>query len=459
MKLPRNGKVVIIDDKISEVATLMTALSSEAIPFTYYQDEMGKDLPSHPLKNIRLVFLDLELQTDISTLNSKDIIGSAIIRLRKILGKENGPYILAIWSTRYDEYGDAFFKELNNKRNLYIQPITKVVLEKSKIKDAFSDIKSAINSEIDANNSLKTLLVWESIINESAGEITNDFVVVANADEKVNYRLNVLLHKLACAHFGEQIKNVDGKEQVRGCYSILNNTLSDRIDQNIRNHNQGDLFNDMSEDILKEDSLFASKINNMLHLVKDNTVESICPGSMALPLETIKSTEFSLSDSETLRTYLKYDFFTERYESLIRGAFEYNENQLIEDIIKDSGYYVELNVTPPCDYAQDKMVLCRILPGILFSIDEMYPKIKKGQGKLEYIRKFLKHADYLFQSDFSIEINNKRYMLILDFRYLYGLSKERVNKVKSHYRIKDKLLNDIQVKLSGHVNRVGLLYL
>ena len=56
MILPNNGKAVIIDDQLSEAFPLMTLLSQEKVPFVYFQDEGGDDLPEEPLKNIRLIF-------------------------------------------------------------------------------------------------------------------------------------------------------------------------------------------------------------------------------------------------------------------------------------------------------------------------------------------------------------------------------------------------------------------
>jgi len=499
MKLPRNGKVVIIDDDVNDVVKLMTALSHECIPFVYFQSEDGEDLPIDPLKNVRLVFLDLELQTNISGMNNKQVVGVAMDRLERILGSNNGPYLLVIWSTKYEEYGEAFLEEIYKKDNKEIHPVRHFVLEK-KLKDDkdFEAIKEAINTEIDANSALKAMLIWESIINESAGEITNNFVDVAKIEDNVDLGLNKLLYKLAQSSLGKQIMEVGvtGNEKVNGCYSTLNQALIDTLEQNIKNHGQDELFNNINitpEDINDD---FIARLNTQLHLSIHKEYKSTSPGRFAFCIEELKEDLKRVDNNLNLkieginnnsknpnkelsikRAEKDFDLIRDNIKR-IQASKETNRNRIINDsILRDKdkrinfdsvrenitelGLYIELNVSPQCDFAQKKMPYVRILPGMLVREEDSILSINIIEEKDEKEKKDIlnKKADYLYVSDFSIRVRSTNYRLILDFRYLYSEKETVVRKRITSFRIKDKLLNDIQVKLSGHVNRVGLLYL
>src|SRR5260221_8930358 len=127
MILPGNGKVVIIDDQLTEAFPLMTLLSQEKVPFIYFQDEGGDDLPEQPLKNIRLVFLDLKL---IASERTKDIISAIVSRLTRILSEDNGPYMMVVWSTHKSDYYADLLAEFDTKLKKY-KPILIVTLPKS----------------------------------------------------------------------------------------------------------------------------------------------------------------------------------------------------------------------------------------------------------------------------------------------------------------------------------------
>ena len=60
MDLPKNGSVVIIDDKIEEAFPLMNALAKRGVPYSYY-DGKSKNYPEKTLDNVRIIFLDMHL--------------------------------------------------------------------------------------------------------------------------------------------------------------------------------------------------------------------------------------------------------------------------------------------------------------------------------------------------------------------------------------------------------------
>ena len=140
MILPTNGKVAVFDDKYNDVKNLLGALSKNAVPYFYFQDEGGEDLPEKPISNIRLVFLDLELVTDGSA-NPQNIISSIGGRLSKVL-EQNSNYVLVYWSTKQQLYGEIIDNAFENGLSNY-KPILKISLNKV---EALRDVNNTIES-------------------------------------------------------------------------------------------------------------------------------------------------------------------------------------------------------------------------------------------------------------------------------------------------------------------------
>jgi hypothetical protein len=102
-QLPRDGSVLIIDDKVEEALPLIQLLSQKGIASTYYSGKNDRELPISPTQKIRLAFVDVELIPSAS----KNTYVQIILRLLdKILPDENGPYIMIVWSMRENVYND-----------------------------------------------------------------------------------------------------------------------------------------------------------------------------------------------------------------------------------------------------------------------------------------------------------------------------------------------------------------
>lgn len=120
-----------------------------------------------------------------------------------------------------------------------------------------------------------------------------------------------------------------------------------------------------------------------------------------------------------------------------------NDENLRNKILETSTL-IELNVTPLCDYAQDKAILFRMLPGII--IDAAYRE------------HFNTKSLYTYLSDADFRLNGSDSLFLFDFRYLCSIPKDELKKRVATLRLKQQLLSDIQVKLSSHINRSGVLF-
>ncbi len=474
MILPTNGKVAIFDDKYDQVKKLLGALSKNGVPYFYFQDEGGDDLPSEPISNIRLVFLDLELVTDGSA-NVQNIVSSIGGRLSKVL-EEKANYVLVYWSTKREKYGQIIDDAFNNGLSNY-KPILKISLNKAEaLQDANNTINFIIN-EIKANAAgfevLKVFSFWENLVNDSAGNLVDGFTDFISKDELWDDNAKYILYKLAYAYGGKEIASLSEIEQVKNAYYTMNHTLIDSIENVIsfKIESQKEHFVKVISPSFEGADNFTTIINKKL-LVSDKSFSAHIPGCIFFveeaidrekkeiiqSIEKIKSNDL-IPESKKLAVLKKAEAngeFINREIAFKHKAFIKNYNSIFNDFLSEEGrsdrasildecLKMELNISPMCDYAQGKMPCCRIVPG--FFIPEKFENIIKKNNAFNYI------------ADPKINIDEVNYILVLDFRYLYSISESILKNKKSSLKLRQLLLADIQLKLGSHINRAGVLYL
>lgn len=419
MILPDNGKAVVIDDKISEVQGLFAALSSKKVPFVYYSSEEGKDLPVTPLDNVRLIFLDLLLVDDSARQEPKQIVSNIVARLKKVINKDNGPYVLVYWSNKTKEYYDEFKKEFAGSLKEY-KPLIEVMLDKSKNNDIdyiVGEMEKKFNEQFGA---LNAFLFWESTVNKSGGNVVNEFAGFKLPEPATpDQSLKNILYKLAKAVDENGVDDLDDESKMKKAFDPVNEVLLDLLYSNIENC-EWPKITEINPSGSGDDENYTASINARLHLRKLTSAQ----------------------EKKALRSGNLYFI----------DIAEENGSQVSEIISRNiSGtisnkYFIKLDVSPQCDYAQREKIKCvRLLPGIMFEYSDTTIKIKGN-------------ADYRYGQCPAFFIDGKKYGIVFDFGYLTSEIIEEFKKqsLEAKYTIGIKLLADIQAKLARHINRPGI---
>jgi hypothetical protein len=415
MILPDNGKVVVIDDKPDEVKALISALSKEKVPFVYYSKEDGSDLPEQPINNVRLIFLDLLLVVDSENLSPQTVIGIIASRLRSILSRENGPYVLIYWSTQEDR----FKKPLENAFKTILADFAPFISFSMPKTDNLETIKSELHLKFKNFKSLNAFLLFESIVNKSGGEIYNDYTSIYERDSNWNRNLKGVIYSLSQSLVGK--KNTiaaTNKEKMKYAFSTIANTLIENIERNLENFSNLDIRK--IENINHSEGKLL-KINSKLHLLYSlNGFRHFQSGNLYL----------INNDSHDINRLI-----IDNTES----------NSKANEVISSNPKMVELDVTPSCDYAQNKFYYVRLLPGILTSI--------------VFSRKYFKNTEYNYNLCPPMKIENHNHYLLFDYRFLRTLKMEELksNYNRPKYRLRTELLVDIQTGLAKHMNRPGII--
>jgi hypothetical protein len=369
MILPNNGKVVVFDDQPKDIESLLKALSTTGIPFLYYQDELGDDLPENPIENIRLVFLDLELVVNGTT--PHNIISPIAARLKRVLTKNN-TYILVYWSTKEEKYRQTLEKAFNTTLIDY-KPIMILSLNKAAAKEAPNAadyVKNALKDEMQDFSSLNAFMLWESAVNNAAGKITNGFTSIYAKDRNWDEKNHALLYSLAKAQAGDDsVRGLDNNGKLVAAFDLINCNLIDTV-----------------EDI------FTSGLDSItLHeIVSGNPNTSIAEKSKI-------NTSLHVNASTSFKHFYSGNLYLRDMDGTGREIIQKNVNaNRINDLMKENTKVVCLDVTPSCDYSADKNY-SRMLYGIIID----------GQ---KFSKNDIKNSQFLYRQCPIMQIDRLSYL-------------------------------------------------
>jgi hypothetical protein len=422
MILPNNGKVVVIDDTLAEIKDLLLALTKEKMPFLFFSDREGRDLPEEnkPLENVRLVFLDLDLGLGNGS-DPKTKIRLVQERLVRII-KEKTPYVLVIWSNHESELYKYLEDEFNNGFKEY-KPVFKCSLDKTVLKRADVDVVKFIQEGMKENvkqySSFNAFMLWETLVNDAVGQVTNELTQIFPFDDNWDKNIKNLFYQIAFAELGsEDIEHNGDDERLNIAVKTINTSLVDYVEKNIdeRLHQVG--IQDIKQGGAGLPADAKISLHTGIHLVCGNRLKHPASGNL----------------------YLFEEITMEN--PLIVSLIKSEKRQIVVD---SKAIHVVIDVTPACDYAQ-RRGYTRLLHGILFD-----GSITKAVNDMEFVYKQCPVMNY-----------HKPMNLVFDFKTFEAYDKksflERYTE-KPKYRLRTNLLLDVQAQLANHINRPGIFSL
>lgn len=423
MILPNHGKIIIIDDEEKDVKSLMNALKKEKMPFLFYSDQGGDDLPENgPIPNVRLVFLDLDLGIG-DSFNRKQKVRIVQERIVKLI-EPNTPYVLVIWSTHEDTLLNILIEDFSGHFKEYA-PIIRCSFDKQETingghANPLQIIRDKLKNEFSKFEAFNAFLLWESIVGKSSAEVVNGFTQIFELDDSWNKNLLAFFFRLAEANVGrERISELNDQQKLQLALETITLALTDTVETNIRSEiNKLNLAIEENGAIISVDQLIA--INSKLHVINSDILEHFLPGNV----------------------YLQDFTDDEKVEAIVRDAFD---KRKIKAIIDSKPRTIKVDITPVCDYSQSKGYT-RFLSGIL--VDFSYFQNKKSPSKAS-----------IYNLCPILEILGNRYYAVFDFRYFKSIPQKYV---KKHYRnpefrFRSQILLDLQAGLSNHINRPGIV--
>ncbi|OGU55943.1 MAG: hypothetical protein A2X64_08945 [Ignavibacteria bacterium GWF2_33_9] len=467
MILPDSGKIIIIDDNVEQALPLIQLLSKKKIPVIYYNND--KDFyPSDCIDNIRIIFLDLQLTANT---DEKTIVSLAKQLLNKLVNNNNPLYLLIVWSLKEKNYPDLI-TELNtlpnkpayiltlNKADYFNQQNINTFNEEKFIKTIQDDIKIAgdfdvlkllsqtlkenlnkfeintpqlkyilkddvisliekkLKEELEKAGMFQLFIIWENLVNNAAGNIVNQFSGFYPFDDNWNKNISAVFYNLAKAYSGKTLDEKDKNEIIKNSLFTFNATFIDNLENLILNSK--DLTDcSINFDVSEIPNEVKSKINSKILLIENiASIENVIPGLI-----------FKIEDSKKKQNLVEY---------ILNVKPEDKQKVITETIL------IECEISPICDYIQDKKKYNRFLTGILCPAE---------------FKKFIKTADYLYKSNMELFLIGKIFILIFDYRLLHTSENSAELPGEKICVLRKEIFNEIQSGLVKHINRYGVLYL
>lgn len=487
MDLPKNGSVVIIDDKINEALPLMNALAKRGVPYFYY-DGKNKSYPEKTLDNVRIVFLDMHLDEAAGgASNTKNIVSLLVGGIDAVVDKNNGPYIIMVWSKHDSQHFKELRDTLLNKNSVSCRPIAVLNMEKSlcfesmciaenstsiewKLKDdGMNIIEKNLRSQLSKMDSFMILYNWENGIKNSARETVKAMGNLFDGeDQQWNDNLKACMVRMAKAYAGQMLEMTE-EQIIKNFYYAMNNIISDfngTETEQMAKLIVGEIKipeskNDISGNILvslknQEKEYTLSCDNDMYYIYEGET--NILQNKKMKKLFSNKEDGYNeirqllydmyLSNICTVNSLLNIrNYIIDRsrpgnvYEASEELKKELCNIRNIDEGIRNNIRGIELEISPICDYAQNKRKRLRILPGLEIPAKFM----DKEDSKYSYLT-------------IPMMIDGRERKILFDFRFF---SSELINYFEGKeplYAVGDGLLQNIKEELSAHSVRSGIVF-
>jgi len=451
MNLPLNGRIAIIDNEIDQALPLIRIFSKNQMPYVFYKGDDLSYLPDENsmINDIRLLFLDINLLNS-KTPSVKEVKSSLYGVIRKVISENNFPYSLIYWSRQENEYSkvveDLFNNELSDRK-----PINLIPFVKSDFFPNFSDVEvenhldllNEIKKVIDNQYAYSYLLNWENTVHLSADKTLQEIFSSYHVFKDWPNNANFILEKLGNAYLGKHFNDNLSEDKIKASFISFNSVFKDTLEHNIYNSvilNPQNLTYDITQVQSK-----VNTINEKLNISRN--VKHICESGNVIVFEERDDLFGKLLNRLIsllqLKNILKNG--TKEIEEVELKKLVSKEHKRIKEEIKKSWVKLAIVVTPVCDYVQkENKIFDRIVKGVLIPIE--FKDFVEDKSEAVYILPF------------SINHNNKAYIMILDFRYFVTLDLIS-EKVTGLFRIRQELLSEIQSKLARHINRQGILFL
>lgn len=449
-------RILVVDDRKDHGECIARTLWDKHIPVLFINydearlveiEEAGNIAKHH---GVRAILLDINLSGSGSA-NHTDYARAEKV-LNTFLDKNNGPWTLITWSTFGGNHPQELYQYLCERLPISIRPISFAVLDKTPYVDGENAIPddlpvdqrehlaSELTDLINGLESLKILGQWERSVYACASEVICNLttpVLVGGGDEiLLNNRLMKIILEIAKAEAG---KSIDTHNISDPLYHVLGQILNDRI---LHSAPSPISFQQLPADTDLLDGSWKYSLNTMLHLELSAKVQGKSqPGSIFIyPSEEFPQSIPSLNN-EDKSAFIKDNFICNKFDT--SAGEQENKNTILE-----SYNLVLIDITPPCDHAQNKAVWKTFMVGL--KVPDANKQWLSQGGKLKGGNIFSLPDFKDVDGSFSYYFNSKLVSAVID-------NETELGKLGvSTGRLREQMLREIMNWLGAQITRPGI---
>jgi len=474
------ARIVVIDDNPLEALPIIHALGRYGMGAVYVRGDKVEELPKEKLRGVRLVFLDMKLNIEGE---DKTIVSKTVNVLANVIHETASPSVIVIW-TKHDELVHEFKARLRE-----VMPNLRpgIILKLDKPFDyedqkwpatmfkSFGAIRKVEKAVCD-HPPLDLLWYWEQRVHDSTTEVTGalaDLAACAESSEEALCAsartdkwftgMTELLAAIVNGVGGATI--VDARSSLRAMFTGMNPLVSDRI-LHLR-HNSGAIArsagsvadqakaerakNDKKKSFLSGEQ--RARLNEMLLLAPadKNSRVSYVPGELYLKTRWVPDGAIpfpigckGVGNSAVVEEVVNLPRTKETDLSEKKAETRKKRRSLLRKC-----QTCLLEFTPPCDFAQQKAKMARLMAGVIVPADEGITLRRAGHYLKQLgIVQVDKANGFLFSGPAH---------LVLSARYVFGISIPHISQQTAACRIREEVLSDVCAWFASHAARPGLL--
>jgi hypothetical protein len=377
-----------------------------------------------------------------------------------------------------EELADKVVKDLKNSIDEnYFKSIKSVILQNynedeyyEATLDAIEKIEESLKNALEGAGIFHLFVIWENLIRKAGYQMVNHVASTIEYNELWEVNMRDVLKRLAEARSGKNTLSND--QLLKNALFIFSGSYSEELENEIRKFKfpryistksefviSGKLNDDSYEIVLyKNDKnrlklklkkngevykgkrdVSCDKMNSLSVGLPDEEkqfIEDLVKRYSHVPLLINTRLHIDLNPSDELMpgSVYKIDLSDDRKKELLKTYFD----KIPEDVT--DYHFIELEVSPVCDYAQSKWKKSRLVSGIVYPVSD---KLRSGE--------------YFYRNSPEIMINKKKCRMAICYLLFKAYDVEKIRKRgKPWFRIKRELLQDIVAGLSSHVNRPGI---
>ncbi|HHN8308543.1 MAG: hypothetical protein E7A54_10630 [Morganella morganii] len=442
-------KVIAIDNEKKELDLAVYGLSKALIPVVpilYDSIDGVSNSISEPLSGIRLVFCDLNL-LDVSSasLEAKHIVGQLGEVLKSVISMNNGPYVLILW-TKHVRLVKEIEHEFKSRDIKILPPIKIASIDKTLIPftddDTSIDDKSVsifserLNEIINEDLVMKFFSLWEEYCLLAAGDITSTFYKMANPELSWSNEYNESI----CSTLKGIAQDVVGEDNVVGReYTCITEIFSSLIQDYLyrkKNENLESSIKDIFQLASGGNKINYQSLNTFYHIVNDVSSSSERGSFSGINDDIDKYIYFDKNDV--------FEQFFKKSKYLSENSKRENKIEIEE--IRNKSIIGFIEISPSCDYAQNKTRALRYVFSVLIPYEYVRAKLISSGGEHDGIHVF---PEFM--------VNDELYSLRSNVRYVISLPDDDNFLRAPIFRLREQILNDLIHKFSSHASRPGII--
>jgi len=442
---------LIIDDKPREVIGLKHILEEKGVSVSFYIPSRIEKCTTE-LKNRKIIFLDLYLDPNITDLNGN------ISKIRKLLetkiGKSFGSYGIILWSAHTEEI-DKLQGKINLDKEKYTLPLFIVGLDKTHYIKAsnFSTLFDDIDNVLTNNKAATFFLEWSNSVKQAENSTVSKIYSLMPDYKTLSDDFTVILKKLALNHTGIDENIVETYPLHRDAFKSFDDILHAELINCQKS--ETNLFSATTPDFSKKEDLpkIYAQLNTAI-LIDENIVDkkTVVSGNVYKIKNARNKFKCSVIGDKIKEITTKLEAETDKNKKVNLES----EKQILENV-----KYIAIEITPPCDFSNNKRVKSRLVGGILIDAQMVFDNKKQKYTINKQIENLGLKPEYFYKEVFPLQVKNiaNYQLLFLDFRYFGDEDEANLQNTSEYemiFRTKPKLFADILQKFSSHAARLGL---